>query len=449
MTSDCVPSHIASWTEAKQALFSAYIEEQKNVTQQTSIKEGDTVIVDCGRGRSFVKVSSGSKFKVVKTRLDAKLLVGQSFGPTLSLDKLGSQPSFKRKRVEKGPEYDASFTPCSNNSELFDDSTSQALSTKDIEGLKKENNADELIALIAKGSTTFANKTEFSQEKYLKRKKNKYAADIVLRRPTIEAMCNLFLEKAPKKILSIRPDTIAYMLTSANIHAGCTSLVVDSCAGLLLAAVAEKQGGFGRIFNFHEGRYPLMDCCVKMGFDTGITGIIMQCPVNLLKPVQQALADQSSPSSVVSCSSTAISASTETNSGGVSVSHEIEKPLIEIVGLSGRTKHYSKKVISTSEALSQSNGTVDSVIVASKFHPMDIIPVIFPLLRSAGQLVVFSETIEPLVSLMDSLKKEDKVCMPELGELWTRDHQVLSNRTHPLMMMNATGGYMFTATKVL
>jgi tRNA (adenine-N(1)-)-methyltransferase non-catalytic subunit len=431
-----VPSHIASWTEAKLALFSGYVEDQKHLSQ-TSIKAGDTVIVDCGRGRSFVKVLKGSKFKVVKARLDSGLLVGQTFGPTLSLDKLGSQPELKRKRVEKDTEYDASFTPVSNNAQLFDDSTGQTLSAQEIEGLKKENNADELIALIAKGSATFANKTEFSQEKYLKRKKNKYAADIVLRRPTIEAMCNLLLEKAPRKILNIRSDTIAYALTSGNIHAGCTSLVVDSCAGLILAAIAEKQGGFGRIFNFHEGRYPLMDCCVKMGFGANITCIIEQCPVNLLTPVKQVLAER--PSSNSSSSSGNL----------VLVSGDPSLPtLLNAEGASSRSRHYSKKVISTSEALSLTNGVVDSMIIASKFLPTDIVPAIFPLLRPAGQLVVYSETIEPLVALMDSLKKEEKVCMPELAELWTRDYQVLSNRTHPVMMMNGHGGYIFTATKV-
>ena len=39
------------------------------------------------------------------------------------------------------------------------------------------------------------------------------------------------------------------------------------------------------------------------------------------------------------------------------------------------------------------------------------------------------------------------VCLP----LIFRDAalQVLPMRTHPMMMMNATGGYMFTATKVI
>lgn len=50
----------------------------------------------------------------------------------------------------------------------------------------------------------------------------------------------------------------------------------------------------------------------------------------------------------------------------------------------------------------------------------------------------------PLAHIM----QEDAVCMTELGELWYREYQVLPNRTHPTMMMNATGGYILTATKV-
>jgi hypothetical protein len=37
----------------------------------------------------------------------------------------------------------------------------------------------------------------------------------------------------------------------------------------------------------------------------------------------------------------------------------------------------------------------------------------------------------------------------QICESWTRDHQVLENRTHPPMRMHAASGYLLTATKIM
>lgn len=41
----------------------------------------------------------------------------------------------------------------------------------------------------------------------------------------------------------LRYDTLAQMLTLANIHAGSKVLVFETCAGLVLGAVMERMGG--------------------------------------------------------------------------------------------------------------------------------------------------------------------------------------------------------------
>ena len=45
-------------------------------------------------------------------------------------------------------------------------------------------------------------------------------------------------------------DTIAQILTYANIAAFRNVMVLESCKGLLLAAIVERVGGHGKVVNF-------------------------------------------------------------------------------------------------------------------------------------------------------------------------------------------------------
>lgn len=49
----------------------------------------------------------------------------------------------------------------------------------------------EIVAALEAGSATFAGKTEFSQEKYRKRKAKKYQSFATLHRPTARSVCEV------------------------------------------------------------------------------------------------------------------------------------------------------------------------------------------------------------------------------------------------------------------
>lgn len=50
----------------------------------------------------------------------------------------------------------------------------------------------DIVAALCESSATFAGKTEFSQEKYKKRKEKKYCITITLRRPTARSVCQVW-----------------------------------------------------------------------------------------------------------------------------------------------------------------------------------------------------------------------------------------------------------------
>ena len=151
-------------------------------------------------------------------------------------------------------------------------------------------------------------------------------------------------------------------------------------------------------------------------------------------------------------------------------------------------------------------GGFDGLIVASSLDPASVLRVCVPLLRGAGQVVVYSPVVEPLVGLMDLYSRERRtawvmrqqqpqsngagsssvsavdgkrmkkeavngVSDPEAEEREDEDEdfplnptlllspmlqtarartwQVLSGRTHPLMTgRGGAEGYVFTATRV-
>jgi tRNA (adenine-N(1)-)-methyltransferase non-catalytic subunit len=105
--------------------------------------------------------------------------------------------------------------------------------------------------MIIENSASFQGKTEYSQEKYVKKKKEKYLAQYAVIKPSIRNLCAYYVQgHNKKKILNMRMDTIAQILTYANIAAHRNVMVVDSCKGLLLAAVLDRVGGFGNVVNF-------------------------------------------------------------------------------------------------------------------------------------------------------------------------------------------------------
>lgn len=77
-----------------------------------------------------------------------------------------------------------------NNADLVA-GENQKLTQDDIIALKKEMHGAEIIKALESGSSTFAGKTEFSQEKWLKKKAKKYLHYIVARRPTAALICQV------------------------------------------------------------------------------------------------------------------------------------------------------------------------------------------------------------------------------------------------------------------
>lgn len=145
------------------------------------------VLLLSGGEQKLQRVRSGTRLRIGKHNALYDPIIGAPFGASFVLE-----TGEKEARLVRDPrtleQIDASLTDAAaalggasadaNNAELRDDgaaSTAQGLDQDAILRLKSEGTSGEALVLaIAAGSKTFAGKTAFSQEKYLRKKARKH-----------------------------------------------------------------------------------------------------------------------------------------------------------------------------------------------------------------------------------------------------------------------------------
>jgi tRNA (adenine-N(1)-)-methyltransferase non-catalytic subunit len=82
-----------------------------------------------------------------------------------------------------------------------------------------------------------------------------------------------------KSISFLRLDTLSQLLNKANVRANSKLLIVDDTQGLLVAAAAERMGGYGTIVGVHEGDNHNFDVVRYMNFSKRILNTIHSVPL--------------------------------------------------------------------------------------------------------------------------------------------------------------------------
>lgn len=121
-----------------------------------------------------------SKLNLGKHTLVSSALVGKPYGGSFLLHngELKQAQPFSNSTMASA----ATISPTEileNNSKLIDDNTSQKLSQADIVSMKEKGlSGEQVIQAIISNSATFQAKTEYSKEKYIKKKQQKYVNSI-------------------------------------------------------------------------------------------------------------------------------------------------------------------------------------------------------------------------------------------------------------------------------
>ncbi|KAH3766335.1 tRNA-methyltransferase subunit [Pelomyxa schiedti] len=281
-----------------------------------------------------------------------------------------------------------------DNRSLNDDNTSQHMTAERISQLKKAGaKGEDIIENLVQNSASFKKKTVFSQKKYLQKKKNKYVTVITPLKLTAYVLATAYFTKHPAKILCMRPDTVGRLLYSANVHSGSTTMVCESCKGLLLISVAERISGTGNgkvIQALLPGFYP-----------KSYLSVLQLFPPNQLAPTK----------------------------------------FVNWNELSAPPTMTTASAPPQGEALN-----CDSLVVATAVDPISIAGPLMRHLKPGGYFAFYSQFMQDLVELHEYLFPVS--CELQLSESWKREYQVLPQSTHPHMQMHGASGFILSGIKV-
>ncbi|XP_029984327.1 tRNA (adenine(58)-N(1))-methyltransferase non-catalytic subunit TRM6 [Sphaeramia orbicularis] len=434
---------------------------------QYRIKEGDYVVLKRGDIYKAVQIQSRKKVVFEKQWFFLDNAVGQLYSSTFEIVSGGILQPQKPKNLESSSDAKEAGT---DNRNIVDDGKSQKLTRDDIETLKEQGlKGQEIIKQLIENSSTFRDKTEYAQDKYIKKKKKKYENSVTILKPSCRILAMMYHGREPGKICHLRYDTLAQMLTLANIHAGSKVLVFETCAGLVLGSVMERMGGYGSVIQMYPGGGPVRAGVESFGFPSHFHDMLHEfpiCHVNALlagtldTTAKDPSADEKQTNSTAEEEQIQPEAeqqdspeqqSMETNSGEAAgpdqekIEREKRK---EAKAQEKKMKLDEKRKKLAAATVLLEGRNADGLVIASRFQPCPVLMGLIKFLAPSRPFVVYSQYKEPLIECYTKLKEQGGTVSLRLTDTWLRHYQVLPNRTHPVLLMSGGGGYLLSGTTV-
>uniref|UniRef100_A0A023F7X7 tRNA (adenine(58)-N(1))-methyltransferase non-catalytic subunit TRM6 n=1 Tax=Triatoma infestans TaxID=30076 RepID=A0A023F7X7_TRIIF len=338
-----------------------------------------------------------------------------------------------------------------DNRNISDDGKSQLLTAEDIIGLRESGlSAQNIVDKLIQNSTTFKEKTEYSQEKYLKKKEKKYFEYIVVRKPTLRLIADIFYNRDPFKILGLRYDTLSQILSLGNIQHNGTYLLFESGTQALVgASILNCLSEDGTLINLSLVNQPPKQAILGMNFNKKQINRLLTVKISdFLKALRG--------------DSLTINQKTE-NQGNKSNDSENElhnderesaleessrkRKLNENNHLNIKKPKWAEEFEKAVDVVKEKS--VDGIIIACKEYPINILENLITYLKPSKQIVIYSLYREPLIDTYVEMKKRKDLIAIHITESWLRTYQILPDRTHPDVNMSASGGHLLTATKVV
>ncbi|XP_059211676.1 tRNA (adenine(58)-N(1))-methyltransferase non-catalytic subunit TRM6 [Centropristis striata] len=425
------------------------------------IKEGDYVVLKRGDIYKAVQIQTKKKVIFEKQWFFLDNAVGQLYSSTFEIVAGGTlQPRMPKNTESSSDAKEAGI----DNRNIVDDGKSQKLTRDDIETLKEQGlKGQEIIQQLIDNSSTFRDKTEYAQDKYIKKKKKKYENTVTILKPSCRILAMMYHGREPGKICHLRYDTLAQMLTLANIHAGSKVLVFETCAGLVLGSVMERMGGYGSVVQMFPGGGPVRAGVESFGFPAHFHDMLHEFPICHVNALLAGTLDTTAKDPSADSNQSNIAAevaeqqgspeeqSMETNSGADG-SHDQEKEerekRKEAKAQEKKVKQEEKRKKLAAAAAQLEGRNADGLVIASRFHPCPVLMGLLKFLSPSRPFVVYSQYKEPLIECYTKLKEHGGTVNLRLTDTWLRHYQVLPNRTHPVLLMSGGGGYLLSGTTV-
>ena len=281
-----------------------------------------------------------------------------------------------------------------SNKEIYQSEKSQKLTDDEINELKKTiTNKDELIKAIKDNNSSMEKRTLLSQEKYIKKKTQKYKNLIWVTDPTLFNIVETFFIFDPKTINYLRMDSISTMLVNSNFLPGANTLIYEDTNNILTHAYAMRTHFDAKVYHVYSDK-------------------IANKNMNLFNFSNR------------------------------------QKSIIAYIEMKQLT---DKKSFGYEMLNKKFNQFFSNLVICAKND--EIIPSIFvqlfDYLKYSGNVVVFAKDMEVLVTI-DKYLTENKLGIDtKIIETVAREYQVLPLRTHPMMNHKGFSGYVLTSYKTV
>lgn len=300
-----------------------------------------------------------------------------------------------------------------------------------------KGDAKEIIETIVANSKTFNQKTEFSQEKYLKKKEKKYFEYIQIRKPTIRLLAHIYYRQDHEKILGMRMDSLSQIISYAGVNSSGKYLLYDagSC-GLVTAAFLNSMGPHGdaKLVVMHPGNFSQKQAVFALNLDEKQMSKCVSVNIySVLRQFYQGTSDVSDNECEEPSEAKKIKLDEENEANG---NHK------------QKSKQNSQKLRrqkwkeENEEALEILREKVDGVTIISKEDPFPIIKELLPFIHPGRPIVIFHHCKELLMECFQSMKQLNCAVNLRLFSTFMRNIQVLPRRTHPYVQIQGSSGFL-------
>lgn len=329
----------------------------------------------------------------------------------------------------------------------------------------------EIIGTLVANSKSFNEKTEFSQEKYIKKKEKKYFDFIQIRKPTIRLLAEIFYRQDPEKPLGLRIDSLSQLISYSGVNSTGNYLIYDSgTSGLLPAAFLNSMGGSGdaNLVHLHPGNFAQAQAVLALNLEkqhekkcvsVNLYSVLRQLYQSSINgEVEAVLADGSESrkrkaeddeEDVVSAKVAKVengsSEGADPSEAAIDLSKTVaadETPVLQ------KPFKKPKWQCENDEAIVVLKQKVDSLIIVSKEDPSNIAKELIRFVHPGRPIVIFHTCKEILMECFFALKALDSIVNLRLLSNWMRNYQVLPMRTHPEVQITGSSGYLLVGYTV-
>ena len=440
--------------------------------QSTTVQEGEFVLlVFADKRQTFaqaLKTQRGKtpSLKIHKREYSTSILVGLKYGTVLEVNKqnglvpLGDDedviPDHEELNIVEEDIQEKNSLEGNDNRNLVDDNTSQAITEDELDKMRSDPSLSgaKIVETIIKNSASFQAKTSFSKAKYIKRKQLKYQPRCRLLRCTSSSICQAMYVKDARKIMNLREDSLAQILSFANVSAGSKILIFDECMGLVTGAVAQRIGGYGMIHALYAGKAPSHnDTIARFNLSFVEHSSIKWVHAGYIFHDEDHPEEELEGEDLDATERDKLGwpCPLQTHTEEYLMNMDTEKVRVQF--LQKRCGRFARKLTRASPdenfaALKNADKKCDSLILACNYDPKATLLRMLPYLESSCPFVVFSEYLEPLLECFQELQSQKLAINLRLSDTWMREYQVLPNRTHPNMTMSQNGGFILTGVKL-